>query len=151
MPHDSFRDFLPYYISQYKGTNYTVTEDLMQYWYRTAPTSGGSAGTVTGNIASQGQEVVSPDEVMQDKVFFSALLKSSATVQVQIGDNAAVSYKGTEGVNHWSQPFDGQTGNVTFTITRSGAVVKQGEGPEITATTQLASGLTNFNTWVGGC
>ncbi|RDW82909.1 hypothetical protein BP5796_04400 [Coleophoma crateriformis] len=151
MPHDSFRDLLPYYISQYKGTNYTITEDLMQYWYRTAPTTGGSAGTVTGNIASQGQEVVSPDAVMQDKVFFSALLKDSATVQVQIGTNAAVSYRGTKGVNHWSQPFNGQTGNVTFSVVRKGAVVKQGKGAKITATTQLASGLTNFNTWVGGC
>ncbi|KAL3422794.1 Glucan endo-1,3-alpha-glucosidase agn1 [Phlyctema vagabunda] len=151
MPHDSWRDLLPYYISQYKGTNHTISEDKMQYWYRTSPVSGGLLGTVTGNVANLGQETVSPDQIMQDKVFFSALLKQDATVTVQIGDNEAVSYQGTKGINHWSQPFDGQTGAVEFTVLRQGQVVKSGTGAEITATTTLSNGLTNFNTWVGGC
>lgn len=34
LPHDSWRDFLPYYIAKYKNSPCTITRDQMSYWYR---------------------------------------------------------------------------------------------------------------------
>lgn len=149
MPHESFRDFLPYYIATFKGNTFDISRDQMQYWYRLAPAAGGSECSVEGNDVDDGQTEVDPNTIVQDKVFFSALLMSAATVTVQIGDNTAVSYDGAAGINHWNQDFDSQTGAVTFSIIRDGATVNSSTGAEITSTTSLSDGCTNYNTWVG--
>ncbi|KAI7972723.1 hypothetical protein EIK77_009186 [Talaromyces pinophilus] len=149
MPHESFRDFLPYYIATFKGDTFDISRDQMQYWYRLAPAAAGSECGVLGNDPDQGQTAVDVNSVVQDKVFFSALLMSAATVTVQIGNNTPVSYNGVAGINHWSQDFNGQTGAVTFSVVRNGATVKSGTGAEITASTSLSNGCTNYNTWVG--
>ncbi|KAH6671435.1 putative glucan endo-1,3-alpha-glucosidase agn1 precursor [Halenospora varia] len=149
MPHDSWRDFLPYYIAAYKGTPLTPTRDQMQYWYRLSPSAGGSPCNVNGNAASQGQTTVDPNTVMEDGVFFSAILTADATVTVQIGTAAAVSFAGKKGINHWSMPFGGRTGATTFSVVRNGAVVKSGKGAAIGSGTTLSSGCVNYNAWVG--
>lgn len=149
MPHDSYRDFLPYYIATFKGTDFDISRDQMQFWYRLAPAAGGSTCGVEGNDSDEGQTEVDPNTIVQDKVFFSALLTSSATVEVQIGSNTAVSYDGVAGLNHWNQDFNGQTGAVKFSIIRDGATVNSTTGAEITSSTNLTSGCTNYNTWVG--
>jgi glucan endo-1,3-alpha-glucosidase len=146
-PHESWLTLLPYYISSYKGQNYTVTNDAMQYWYLPAPTSGGSTAGVVGGT---GATDINPDDLLEDKVFVSALLKAAGEVHVAIGNNPATVYQGVEGINHWSQPFNGQTGNVTFSVVRGGNTVKSNVGEKITATTTLADGRTNYNAWVGG-
>lgn len=150
MPHDSFRDFLPYYIAMYKGSNFAVTKDQMQFWYRLAPAAGGSECGVAGNDPDNTSvPTVDVNTVVQDKVFFSALLQSAGTVSVAIGSNAAVTYAGVAGINHWSQPFDGQTGAVTFTLSRGGATVNSSTGASIAATTTDSAGCSNYNTWTG--
>ncbi|RAL62377.1 hypothetical protein DID88_004943 [Monilinia fructigena] len=150
MPHDKLLTLLPYYIAQYKGTNLKPTTDSMQYWYRTSPSISGTFGGVLGNNPTQGQAEYSPSLLAQDKIFFTALLQSAADVQVQIGNSPARNYNGTAGLNHWSQPFNGQTGNVTFSIVRNGETVKSESGTEITGVSSVLGGLTNFNCWVGG-
>lgn len=121
----------------------------MQYWYHTAPTAGGSTCGVVGNNADQGQAELSPNDVVEDAIFFSALLTHAAEVTVQIGGSPAVSYSGAAGINHWSQPFNGQTGVPKFSVVRYGVVVKSGTGAAITAGTTLSNGCTNYNAWVG--
>jgi glucan endo-1,3-alpha-glucosidase len=148
-PHDSWRDFLPYYIAQYKRSTFDISKDQMQYWYHTAPTAGGSTCGVVGNNADQGQSELSPNDVVEDGIFFSALLVSDATVTVQVGRNLAVSYAGSAGINHWSQPFNGQTGTPVFSVSRNGAVVNSGTGADIMVSTTLSNGCTNYNAWVG--
>ncbi|OZJ02016.1 hypothetical protein BZG36_05201 [Bifiguratus adelaidae] len=148
MPHESWRDFLPYYIAMYKKSTFNISRDQMQYWYRTAPAAGGSTCGVVGNNPGW-QTTMSPNSIVQDKVFFSALLMSPATVTVQIGNYAAVSYNGVQGINHWSQPFNGQTGSVKFSVVRNGATVKSGTGVAITASTTLSNGCTNYNAQSG--
>ena len=69
---------------------------------------------------------------------------------MQVGNNGAVNYNGTKGINHWSQPFNGQTGNVTFKIVRNEEVVGEGVGEAISGYTPLSNGQVNFNTWSGG-
>jgi glucan endo-1,3-alpha-glucosidase len=123
-----------------------IERDQLQYWYRTSPNVGNACG-VTGNTASQGQQVI-PDAkgVVLDGVFFSALLKADSDVTVQIGNGQAIVKQGKKGINHWSVPFNGQTGVPVFTVVSSGLT---GKGAEITATSTLASGCVNFNAWVG--
>jgi hypothetical protein len=147
VPHESFRDFLPYYIATWKHGTCDIGRDQMQYWYRLAAAAEGSECGVYANGPDADQATVDVNTVVQDKVFFSALLMSAATVEVQIGDYAAVSYDGVAGINHWSQEFNGQTGAVTFRVVRAGATVNSGTGAEITAST--SNGCTNYNVWAG--
>lgn len=149
MPHESWRDFIPYYIATYKDSTFDISRDQMQYWYHTAPTAGGSTCGVVGNNADQSQTELSPNLVVEDGVFFSALLMSPAQVTVQIGTNPVTTYQGAAGINHWSQPFNGQTGAPVFSVVRNGATVNSGTGTAITATTTLSNGCTNYNAWVG--
>lgn len=150
MPHDSWRDFLPYYIAKYKGTSYTITKDQVQYWYRPSPAAGGSACGVVGNNADQSETELSANAVVEDGVFFSALLKSAATVSAKIGSGPAVTFKGVAGINHWSIPFNGHTGQPSFKVVRNGSTVAQGTGLKaITSSTPLSNGCTNYNAFVG--
>lgn len=121
----------------------------MQYWYHTAPTAGGATCGVVGSDADQGQTELSPNDVVEDGIFFSALLTDTAEVTVQVGTNPAVSYSAAAGINHWSQPFNGQTGVPTFSVVRNGAVINSGAGAAVTSGTMLSNGCTNYNAWVG--
>ena len=148
-PHDSWRDFLPYYIATYKGNSFNIAHDQMQYWYHTSPVAGGSTCGVVGNNPSY-QPEVSPNTIVEDAVFFSALLTSAATVTVQIGNGPINSYAGTAGHNHWSLAFGGQTGVPVFCVVRGGVTVQcSSNAAPITATTTLSNGCTNYNAWVG--
>jgi len=150
MPHDAWRDFLPYYIAKYKGSKFTISKDQVQYWYRPAPAAAGSTCGITGNNADQGQQLYSPSEILQDGVFFSALLKEDAQVTVSIGDGPKVSFSGSQGINHWSVPFGGQTGAPSFKVVRNGATAAAGKGLKaITEATTLSNGCTNYNAFVG--
>lgn len=121
----------------------------MQYWYRTAPVAAGNTCGVVGNSAGNGQSTTTPAQVLEDGVFFSALLTSAAQVQVQIGSGQAVTFQGSAGINHWSVPFKGQTGEPKFSVLKGGSVVKSGTGAAITTGTSLADGCANYNAWVG--
>ena len=89
---------------------------------------------------------------MQDGVFFSALLKDAATVKVQIGDSPAVEFAGSKGLNHWSLPFGGRSGEVKFSVERGGNV-ESGVGAAIggvgAAVNNADGGCANYNAWVG--
>lgn len=150
MPHDSWRDFLPYYIAKYKGSEFTISKDQAQFWYRSAPAAAGSTCGVTGNSADQGQQEYSPNDLLEDRIFFSALLKADAQVLVSVGGGPADYFEGKTGINHWSVPFNGRTGIPRFRVERDGATSISGEGlKEITASTTLSDGCTNYNAFVG--
>ncbi|KAI3319431.1 carbohydrate-binding module family 24 protein [Xylariaceae sp. AK1471] len=152
MPHDGWRDFLPYLIQQYKTGSATISKEGLTTWYRRNPNTACSAGDVTGNDAGHGQQVIAPSAILQDKVFYSALLGSSATVTVSIG---GVAQQGTwentpaggSGIYHGSAPFNGRTGDVVVTISRSTGNIAQVNGASITTACQ--NGLENWNAWVG--
>jgi glucan endo-1,3-alpha-glucosidase len=149
MPHDGWRNLLPYYIAQYKGKPYETLVDLAQYWYRLAPATGGSTCGVQGNDYQDGQPEVNPNTIIEDDVFFTALLIADATLELRIGDNDPTAFTGVKGINHFSQPFNGQTGPVSLSIIRDGFVVEQGIGASISSTTDLSNNCTNYNAWVG--
>ncbi|RDI77010.1 hypothetical protein Vi05172_g12992 [Venturia inaequalis] len=150
MPHDSWRNLLPYYIARYKkGAEPAVPTDKLQYWYRLTPSSVGNADGVTGNNG-QYQTVVNPNTVVQDKVFVTALVSAPANVTVQIGNNTKTTFKAPKaGANHFSVPFNGQTGDVEIKIVCNGETLVEGTGEPITHTPG-ENGATNYNAWVGG-
>ena len=115
-----------------------------------APVAVGLECDVVGDNPGDGQAQVDPNTIVEDAVFFSALLMSDATVTVQTGTNPAVSYTGSQGTNHWSQPFNGQTGVPVFNVVRIGAMVgSSSNAAPITSSTTLSNGCTNYNAWVG--
>ncbi|KAI9707599.1 MAG: hypothetical protein M1836_000560 [Candelina mexicana] len=154
MDHDHWRTLLPFYIDAYKSGNATmptIDAEKLVFWYRLNPSGAGSNGGTTGNNPAQGQPVVDPAQASQDKIFVSVLVKSPADVTVQIGSNAPTSLKATTaGVNHFSVPFNGQTGSsVSFAVSRNGQQVVSAKGNGITNNCG-DNGLVNWNAWVGG-
>jgi len=102
-----------------------------------------------GNNGNQGQTELPASEIMSDKIFFSSHLTAPAQIQIQVGNNQVHTYEGKKGFNHWSQPLDGERGVPTFSIVRNSKTVYSEKGREISDNTQLKSGKTNFNAWVG--
>jgi hypothetical protein len=153
MPHDGWRLFLPYLIDTYKNNISSITQEGVVAWYRVNPTTSAcSNGGTTGNTASQLQIEYEPTAIVQDRIFYSALLTSAADVTVSIG---GVSQQGTWtnvpygdiGIYHGSVPFNGE-GAVTVTISRSGTTVASFiNGKDITS--DCEGGIQNFNAWVG--
>ena len=122
--------------------------EKISYWYKLTPNSAGSTDGTTGNDPNQGQQVYSATQLSTDKIFFSVLVTEPSDVQVQVGDNSPTSFKAmTAGINQFSTAMNGQTGKVTFTVSRNGAQVVQTTGPEIQGSSP--DGLVNFNAYAG--
>ncbi|RDW92917.1 uncharacterized protein DSM5745_00239 [Aspergillus mulundensis] len=152
MPHDGWRKFLPWVIESYKNGMPSITQEGLVGWYRTSPGQSCGTGDTTGNTASQLQVEFEPYEVMEDKIFYTALLASDATVTVSIGGAAQTGSwtwtpDGGIGLYHGSVPFNG-VGDVVITLSRGGAVIAEiSGGPAISNT--CTTGLSNWNAWVG--
>ena len=147
MPHDHWRDLLPYYIQAYKTGQPGIKKEKFHFWYRLSPAAAGSSDGTAGN--APWQPSTSPNIVVQDKVFFTALLTGPATVTVQIGSNETdIISPHAVGAFHGSVPFNGRTGPVKVSIVRGSNVVLSKSGPAIT--NSPPNGLTNYNAWVGG-
>ncbi|KZF26917.1 glycoside hydrolase family 71 protein [Xylona heveae TC161] len=151
MDHEHFRDVLPYFIDQYKNGNSTaptVDKEGITYYYRVTPADACSNGGTTGNDPAY-QATVDPNLVVQDNIYVDALVSSPAWVTVQIGNNPLLTLRAMHaGVNHFSVPFSGQTGNVTVGLYRDGTTLAQDTGLAIT--TDCPNGMTNYNAFAGG-
>ncbi|KAH0420927.1 hypothetical protein CcaCcLH18_13725 [Colletotrichum camelliae] len=150
-PHDGWRQTLPFWIDYYKNGKGTVNKEVLVGWHRTSQASVCNDGETSGNTASQLQKEFDPKDVMQDKIFFSAVLGSAAEVSVMVGSNVQDGKwtsvpDGGIGVYHGSVPFT-STGNVVIRIQRGGAILAQIDGSSIA--NNCEGGLTNWNPWVG--
>lgn len=153
--HSGWRAFLPFLIDVYKNNATTITEEGLVSWYRLNQAGAcASDGGTTGNTASQLQLEYKPQQILQDKIFFSALLGSSAQVKVTLGgvDLGATWIhvpSGDAGIYHSSVEFTGHTGGVTITITRSGSTIASIGGEDIFDGCSQVLGIENWNAWVG--
>ncbi|KAK7756794.1 Glucan endo-1,3-alpha-glucosidase agn1 [Diatrype stigma] len=152
MPHDGWRLFLPYLIQQYKTGSATISNEGLTAWYRLNPNTVCSTGSTTGNDDGHGQVEVAPSAILEDKIFFSALLSSTADVSVSIGGAVQAGTwenkpSGGSGIYFGSVPFNGGTGDVVVTISRNGKTVAQINGAAIT--TACTQNIENWNAWVG--
>ncbi|KAL4994735.1 glycosyl hydrolase family 71-domain-containing protein [Aspergillus recurvatus] len=128
MPHDGWRETLPYYISMYKDGSATVTEERLVAWYRVNKNEACSNGGTTGNTASQLQFEYSPNEIMEDRVFYDVLLTNDAQVTVSIGGVAQAGTwdqepYGRVGVYHGSVPIGTASGQAVVTVKRRGETI----------------------------
>ncbi|KAK5653721.1 hypothetical protein OQA88_8752 [Cercophora sp. LCS_1] len=153
MPHDGWREFLPYIISLWKTGTASITQEGVVAHYRRHPHGACPDGTTTGNTANQLQLEFNPSDVLKDRVFYTALLTSPAQVTVTIGGVTQQGgwdqepYGGV-GLYYGSVPMNGATGGVVVTIRRAGAAIATVDnGPTITR--NCPTGLSNFNPWVG--
>lgn len=116
--------------------------------YRVKPYTACSTGGTTGNTASQGNTEVDPITLDVDAVFFTALLKSSATLTIAIWSNVQTGTwkhtpSGGSGLYHGSVPFSGNVGPVTVAMTRNGSKVTSVTGDSITTT--CTNSVVNWN------
>ena len=124
-----------------------MPQEKIHFWYRLSPAAAGSSDGTVGNAPYQ--PYTDPNTVVQDKVFFTALVKGPAVVKVQIGSNSPDTFHATSaGAYHSSTPFKGRTGVVTIQVTRDSRTVCSAVGAAIVAAP--ANGKTNYNAWVGG-
>ncbi|KAF4176160.1 hypothetical protein CNMCM8694_000091 [Aspergillus lentulus] len=152
MPHDGWRALLPFIIDTYKKGNAAVDRETLVTWYRTVPGAACGEGGTSANTHSQLQIEFSPVQVMQDEVFFSALLTDEATVQVAIGDTVwSATWRNTPdggvGIYHGSIPFFGATGDVEVSLWRAGNKILTLTGKPISSSCPHA--IQNWNAWVG--
>ncbi|KAF7182431.1 hypothetical protein CNMCM7691_002001 [Aspergillus felis] len=165
-PHDAWRTFLPHYIDAYRRNSPTCQQsscrfstlsktqypisfaDKIVYWYRLNPSGSGSADGTTGNNPAMGQPAMPPQEIAQDRVFVSAFVPEPSDLYVQIGENPPTVLSAQASViNHFSVPFDGQTGCVKFAIVRDQEEKASAVGPAIT--NQCRQNNVDWNAYVG--
>ncbi|KAK2601394.1 hypothetical protein N8I77_010848 [Diaporthe amygdali] len=153
MPHDGWRQLLPFVIDTYKNGIATVTEEAITAWYRLTPkTAGCQDGDTTGNTASQLQVEFTPSAVVQDKIFYSALLASAQAVTVTVGGaDLGSTWTHTPsdpvGIYHGSVAYGSHTGTVEIKV---GDLLFKGESITTSCTRATGqNGLTNWNAWVG--
>lgn len=152
MPHDGWRETLPYYISMYKFGTASISQDLVVAWYRVNKNGVCSDGGTTGNTANQLQLEYSPNAMMQDRIFYDVLLTSPAQIQISIGGVVQLGGWDQEphggiGLYHGSVPIGSANGPVVITLKRNGLTVATINGAAITSS--CTSGFHNYNPWVG--
>ncbi|KAF7137072.1 hypothetical protein CNMCM5793_006960 [Aspergillus hiratsukae] len=153
--HDGWRAFLPFVIDMYKNNETLVEQEGISAWYRlNAAGACANDGNTTGNTASQLQLEYWPYQIPQNKIFFSALLASPAEISVTIGGTSlAADWVHTPsngvGLYHGSVSYSGYSGQVMFTVTRSGSTVVSLDGEEILQTCWQPTIAENWNAWTG--
>lgn len=113
-----------------------VEEESVVAYYRTNPGTACDAGGTTGNNADFGQTEIPPDQMVEDSVFYTALLNSPADVEVSIGGDKDVqkaeflSKPSNDGAGIYTGKvaFAGRTGEVVVSVVRDGNVVAEAKG-----------------------
>ncbi|CAI0649773.1 unnamed protein product [Colletotrichum noveboracense] len=157
LPHDGWRDILPFVIDMYKNNASSIDFERAVAWYKLVPALAGTTscdrnGTVA-NTASQLQIEYLPDEVMDDNIFFIALLSKKAKVECLIGGHSVEGkfYQGPEGDGAGMylgecSPW-GHEGSVEVRITRPDLYL-QLTGDAISYECSRWNGFSNFNAYV---
>ncbi|PKY06393.1 glycoside hydrolase [Aspergillus campestris IBT 28561] len=158
MEHDGWRTLLPYLVSQYKSpenkTTLAIAEETVVSWYRLHPGKACRAGGTRGNAPDHRQKEYPASEILEDRIFYSALLNANANVSVKVGDDPSTARweyvpENGKGIYHGSVPFQ-STGRVEVAVTRQGKKVAIMQGEPITSKcSDRDKGLQNWNAWVG--
>ncbi|GKT74274.1 alpha-glucanase [Colletotrichum tofieldiae] len=154
LPHDGWRETLPFSIDMYKHNTTTVDSERLVAWYRPNPSTSCKDGGTSGNTASQLQLEFHPWNVAKDAVYFTALLASSATIEVTVGGvtqkaSWSTTPEGGVGLYHGDAWYYDSTGDVRVRVIRGGSIVAEIAGTAITTDCSKTNGYTNWNAWVG--
>lgn len=153
LPHDGWRDILPFVIDMYKNNVATIDHERLVAWYTLVDPSRCDHNGTVANTASQLQQEFEPDEVMDNKIHFAALLKGKPDkVICDVGGDTTVGkvYQGpdNDGTGMYLGECDvGGTGTVRVIVTR-GQVTMTVFGDAISGDCSRWNGFTNFNAHV---
>ncbi|KAK3351870.1 glycosyl hydrolase family 71-domain-containing protein [Neurospora tetraspora] len=153
LPHDGWRDILPFVIDMYKNNVATIDHERLVAWYTLVNPSRCDHNGTVANTASQLQQEFEPDEVMDNKIHFAALLKGKPDkVICDVGGDTTVGkvYQGpdNDGTGMYLGECDvGGTGTVRVIVTR-GQVTMTVFGDAISGDCSRWNGFTNFNAHV---
>ncbi|CCD56471.1 glycoside hydrolase family 71 protein [Botrytis cinerea T4] len=153
LQHDGWRDILPFAIDMYKNNVSTITKEGVVVWHRLSPAADCSPDNTTVNTASQLQIEFSPGAILQDAVFFTALLaEGNNEFNIKIGGIVAgtILYNEPEsgaGLYMGYAEFNGLSGVVDLQISRGGQTVVTFSGSKEIASI-CANGYSNFNAFV---
>ncbi|KAJ5759396.1 hypothetical protein N7520_006552 [Penicillium odoratum] len=151
MPHDGWRLHLPFVIDLYRTGTASMTEESLVVWYRVETGRSCSNGNTTGFTFSGLQ--IATEDWLQDKIFFSALLASNASVSVNIAGqeyDARWEYEPYGGIGIYHGNFGlnkGHLGNIAVSISRDDQRTVHLDGRSLTAS--CTQGFVNLNAWVG--
>lgn len=159
MPHDGWRELLPYLIDTYKNGRAYVNEEKVVTWYRPSLAKDCSDGKTSGNTASQLQLEFDPADLSEDRVYFTALLQETANVAVYFDGGIRVKAEwdflppgpegfGGAGLYHGSVPAQHAV-NLEVHITRDTMTIFSVVGNKSISAENCVDGLTNWNAWVG--
>ncbi|KAF7857093.1 uncharacterized protein EAF02_011326 [Botrytis sinoallii] len=153
LQHDGWRDILPFAIDMYKNNVSTITKEGVVVWHRLSPAAVCSPDNTTVNTASQLQIEFLPEMMLQDAVFFTALLaEGNNEFNFKIGSmtSGIILYhepEGGAGLYMGYANFNGLSGIVDLQISRGGQTVVIFSGSREIATI-CANGYNNFNAFV---
>ncbi|PYI33812.1 alpha-1,3-glucanase/mutanase [Aspergillus indologenus CBS 114.80] len=151
--HSGWRQFLPYVIDLYKYNETNIDKEGLVTWYRLNAAGACPDGGTTGNTVSQLQLEHWPKDIVQDKIFFSALLGQAGDISVTIGGvNVGATWTNTPsggvGIYHGSVSFEGHSGSVVISVTGSTGTITVG-GQDISSGCWEGDQVENWNAWVG--
>ncbi|KAJ5923341.1 hypothetical protein N7454_008586 [Penicillium verhagenii] len=162
MPHDGWRLHLPFVIDMYRTGTASMTEESLVAWYRTETGRSCSVGNTTGFIYSGlGIDIDTETETgetdnndwLEDKIFFSALLASNASVSISIDGkdyDARWEYEPYGGIGIYHGSFGlgaDHLGEITINVVRDDRKSVSLDGRSLTAS--CTKGYMNLNAWVG--
>jgi hypothetical protein len=153
MPHDGWRQLLPYVVDTYKNGHAAFDTEVLVTWYRPTLASACGDGGTTANTASQLQIEYRPVDIVDDRIFISALLSEPAylTINYGVGEYGVdwdYTPEGGVGIYHASMALNGQTGSLTIQLLRdSGVFISYNPSQGISTT--CTNDITNWNVWVG--
>jgi hypothetical protein len=155
MDHDAWRLTLPFAIDLYVKNESTITNELLTVWFRLNPAHFCSTGGTTGNTVQQLQVEFQPYDMVDDSIFFTALLSSNPLSSSTTIGGASVPVTWISkpqsgiGLYHGSAPFNGNTGEVVVTVSTAAGSMSMASGDR-QITTACTDGISNWNAWVGG-
>lgn len=156
MPHDGWRQHLPYLIDTYKNGIASITQESLVIWYRPSQVRSCATGGTTGNTASQLQLEFQPYDVEQDYIYIEALLGSPASLNIAIGstsvdigpDDWKHKPDGGVGIYFHNIPIDGRLGSMGVDIYRGSGTIVVGLHNNAPLTSTCANSVMNWNAWV---
>ncbi|KAJ6083518.1 Glycoside hydrolase family 71 [Penicillium canescens] len=151
--HSGWRQFLPYLIDLYKFNSTTSGTEGLVAWYRQNAAGACADGGTTANTVSQLQLEYWPKDVVQDKIFYSALLSQPGDISVTIdGVNVGATWtntpSGNVGIYHGSVSFTGHSGGLILSVTTSSGSLEV-NGADISSGCAMGDQVENWNAWVG--
>lgn len=153
MPHDGWRELLPFVIETYKNSFSQLLDERLVVWYRPNPNRQGSNGGTTANDRGHGQETFDPADVQPNAIYWSVAARSQPDIRVMVGGALITSLVieepvGGVGIWHGRALYGSARGDVTVKAFRNNAMIP---GLDVRGDKPISSSCSfvNWNAVVG--